>query len=35
MQVEWKWCDNFNRDNLKHKHYTTHNLKEEATFSSL
>jgi hypothetical protein len=19
MQVEWKWCNGFNRDNLKHK----------------
>jgi hypothetical protein len=30
MQVEWKWCDKFNRDNLKHKLYMTCNLLEEA-----
>jgi len=35
MQVEWKWCDEFNKDNLKHKLYTAHNLWEEAPFPSL
>jgi len=30
MQVEWKWCNKFSKDNLKHKLYTTHNLWEEA-----
>jgi len=30
MQVEWKWCDEFSRDNFKHKFYTTHNHWAEA-----
>jgi len=29
MQVEWKWCDRFSKENFKHKFYTTHNLWEE------
>jgi len=35
MQVEWKWCGELSKDNLKHKLYTTHNLWEEASFPSL
>jgi hypothetical protein len=35
MQVEWKWCDIFNKDNLKHKIYTSSNLWEEAPLPSL
>jgi hypothetical protein len=31
VQVKWKWCDGFSRDNLKHEFYTTHNLREEAS----
>jgi hypothetical protein len=34
MQVEWKWCDGFSRDNLKHKLYTIHNLWKEAPLPS-
>jgi hypothetical protein len=30
LQVERKWCNGFNKDNLKHKLYMTHNLWEEA-----
>jgi hypothetical protein len=26
VEVEWKWCDGLNKDNLKHKFYTTYNL---------
>jgi hypothetical protein len=26
MQVESKWCGGFNKNNLKHKLYTAHNL---------
>jgi hypothetical protein len=35
MQVEWKWCDGLNKDNLKNKLYTTCNLWEEAPLPSL
>jgi hypothetical protein len=35
MQVECKWCDKFNKDNLKQKFYTAHNLWEEAPLPSL
>jgi hypothetical protein len=35
VQVEWKWRDRLNRDNLKHKFYTTCNLWEEAPVPSL
>jgi hypothetical protein len=35
MQVEWKWCGGFSKNNLKHKLYTTHNLQEEAPLPSL
>jgi len=35
MQVEWKQCDRFIKDNFKHKLYTTHNLWEEVPFPSL
>jgi hypothetical protein len=35
VQVEWKWCDGFSGDNLKHKFYTACNLWEEATFPFL
>ncbi len=31
MQVECKWCNALNKDNLKHKLYTTCNLWEEAS----
>jgi hypothetical protein len=34
-QVEWKWCDKLNKDNLKHKLYMAHNLLEEAPLPSL
>jgi hypothetical protein len=35
VQVEWKWCDELSRDNLKHKFYMAHNLEKEASLSSL
>jgi hypothetical protein len=35
MQIEWKWCDEFSKDNLKHKLYMAHNLWEEAPLPSL
>ncbi len=36
MQVECKWCNEFNKgQNLKHKLYTTYNLWEEAPLPSL
>jgi hypothetical protein len=35
VQVEWEWCNKFNKDNLKHKLYTTCNLWEEALIPSL
>ncbi len=35
MQVEWKWCNKFSKDNFKHKLYTTWNLWEEALLPSL
>ncbi len=35
VQVEWKWCDKINKNNLKHKLYTTRNLWEEAPPPSL
>jgi hypothetical protein len=35
MQVEWKWCSEFSRENFKHKLYMTCNLWEEAPFPSL
>jgi len=35
MQIEWKWCGGFNRDNLKDKLYITRNLWEKAPFPSL
>ncbi len=35
VQVEWKWCNKLNKDNLKHKFYMAHNLWEEASFPSL
>jgi hypothetical protein len=30
VQVEWKWCVGFSRDNLKHKLHTTRNFWDEA-----
>jgi hypothetical protein len=30
MQVECKWRDKFNKDNLKHKFYISRNFYEEA-----
>jgi hypothetical protein len=30
MQIEWKRCGGFNRDNFNHKFYMAHNLWEEA-----
>jgi hypothetical protein len=35
MQVEWKWCSEFSRENFEHKLYMTCNLWEEAPFPSL
>jgi len=35
MQIKWKWCDGPSKDNLKHKLYMAHNLKEEASLPSL
>jgi len=35
MQIEWKWCDELNKDNFKHKLYMAHNLWEEAPLPSL
>jgi hypothetical protein len=35
MQVEWKWCSKFSKDNLKHKFYIAHNLWEEAPLPSI
>ncbi len=35
VQIEWKWCDGLNRDNLKHKFYTAGNLWKEAPLPSL
>ncbi len=35
VQVEWKWCDELSRDNLKHKLYMTCNIWEEAPLPSL
>ncbi len=35
MYVEWKWCDKLNKDDLKHKLYTAHNLQEKAPLPSL
>jgi hypothetical protein len=35
MQIEHKWCNKFNKDNLKLKLYTSHNIWEEAPFPSL
>ncbi len=35
MQVEWKWCGRFSRDNFKHKLYMADNLWEEARLPSL
>jgi hypothetical protein len=35
VQVECKWCDEFSKENFKHKLYTTHNLWEEAPLCSL
>ncbi len=29
MQIECKWCDGLNKNNLKHKLYMTHNLWED------
>jgi hypothetical protein len=34
MEVEWKWCGGFSKNNFKHKLYTTHNLWEGAPLSS-
>jgi len=31
MQVEWKLCKKLNKNNLKHKLYTAHNLWKEAS----
>jgi hypothetical protein len=33
--VKWKWCNEFNKENLKHKFYTPYNLWEEAPLPSL
>ncbi len=30
VQVEWKWCDRFSRDNFKHKLHMARNLWDEA-----
>jgi hypothetical protein len=35
MQIDHQWCDEFNRDNFKHKFYMVHNLWEEAPLPSL
>jgi hypothetical protein len=35
MQVEWKWCSEFSKENFEHKLYMTCNLWEEAPFPSL
>jgi hypothetical protein len=35
VQMKWKWCGGFSRDNLNHKFYTTCNLWEEAPLPSL
>jgi hypothetical protein len=35
MQVEWKWCDKFNKQNFKHKLYMACNFWEEAPLPSL
>jgi len=35
MQVEWKWRDEFSKENFKHKLYTAYNLWEEAPLPSL
>jgi hypothetical protein len=29
MQVEYKWWNRFNRDNLKHKFYMAHNFRRK------
>jgi hypothetical protein len=34
MQVEWKWCNESNKDNFKHKLYMARNLWEEAPLPS-
>jgi hypothetical protein len=34
VQIEWKWCDELSRDNLKHKLYMARNLWEEAPLAS-
>jgi hypothetical protein len=35
VQIEWKWCNKVNKDNLKHKLYTTCNHWEEAPLPSI
>jgi hypothetical protein len=35
VQVEWKWCDEFSKDNFKYKLYMARNLWEEAPLPSL
>jgi hypothetical protein len=35
VQIEHKWCDELNNNNLKHKLYTACNLWEKAPLPSL
>jgi hypothetical protein len=35
MQIEWKLCNGFSKDNFKHELYMAHNLWEEAPLLSL
>jgi hypothetical protein len=35
VQIECKWCNKLNRDNLKHKFYMTYNFWEEAPLPSI
>jgi hypothetical protein len=35
MQVQWKWCYKFSKDNLKHKFYMARNFWKEPSLSYL
>jgi hypothetical protein len=35
VQIEWKWCNELNKDNLKHKLHMARNHWEEAPLPSL
>jgi hypothetical protein len=35
VQVEYKWCERFNKDNFKHKFYMARNFWDEAPLPSL